>query len=86
VSAGIPVLLHAGVPDSGFHWLTQVIVILLIAAAWMLLARLSDRRRARRHTVPDQRPKPTVASRIARRWVPHPRRTELTDTPRSPSL
>ena len=52
MSAGIPVLLHAGVPDSGFHWLTQAIVILLIAAAWVLLARLGDHRDRRRRAEP----------------------------------
>ncbi len=67
MSTGVPVLLHAGVPDSGYHWLTQALVVLLIAAACVLLARLSDRRRARRPSAPAPRSKRTVTSRIARR-------------------
>ena len=89
MSAGIPVLLHAGVPDSGYHWLTQAIVILLIAAAWVLLARLGDyrdrHRQARRPSAPAPRPKRSVVSRVARRWVPRSLRTALTGTPRMPS-
>ena len=89
MSASIPVLLHAGVPDSGFHWLTQAIVILLIAAVWVLLARLGDhrdrRRRAERPSAPALRPKRSVGNRVARRWVPRSLRTALTGTPRVPS-
>lgn len=89
MSAGVPVLLHAGVRDSGYHWLMQALVILLIAAVWVLLARVSDHRDRRRRT---RQPSPatprsnrTIASRIARRWVPRSLRAVLTDTPSTPS-
>ena len=89
MSTGIPVLLHAGVPDSGFHWLTQAIVIFLITAVWVLFARLGDyhdrHHQARRPSAPAPRPKGTVVTRVARRWVPRSLRTALTGTPRVPS-
>ncbi len=92
MSAGMPVLLHAGVPDSGYHWLGQGLVILLIAGVWVLFARVGERldRRRRAWHAPTTAPRPsrTIASRIVRRWVPRSLRTARTvrtGTPRTPS-